>query len=1310
MARLPFDPFPSVSPAGAPSNDYLQVEPAAAKALQGLGQAASQGGKEEFSAAMDVAGFHAQVAADDAYNQFQTSVLDATYGTPDKPGFYSLRGADALNAYPALRDTLDAARQRIGDALPNPATKYQFNTNSRRLLAITLEGAGNHYNSELATYGVQTQDAATGNAVRNAGVNYNDEAAFNQSMSEVVKATTRTAQIQGWSDDVFNQKLDEARSKVVSARVQGLMTRDPKGAYAFLLAHADVVDASTFNSLTTALRPLVVDDDLTIKYSIGGNGTVDTTGFARGSANLAKPGPTWGTPGTADFETQHLTTIKSPGGQAVTVNKVSAAAFSGFLTDLAAAGYKIDDVQGYNDRSQLGGGPSQHAFGNAIDINPDRNPAKGGQYGGPATLQTDLPANVADIAAKWGLTWGGDWRSLKDPMHFEFAGTPGGATPAPGTQPSTQRGTPPIPSKAALLSDAATLYPNDPEMQRLYISRGNSMINEITAVTAVSRSQLTSVLPDIVAAAEAGNQSVAFPETQVATLLTPQEADHWRQEFAVAQHVGEVMRGAEWASPDEIAGMEADLAAGQGVLSDMLHLHTKGATTGPGVAGTVDQEADDASFFRLRAGAAARLQAEIDRRTNALVGANADPAAYAASNPKIKAALAAVDPKNPHTFELYADAQLGLQSYLGVPDSQQHVITRGAAIQIADQVTKATDAQATLTALQKQFGASWQHVFNDMVTLGRLPPAYQSVAALDDPRDAALLARGLNEVKSKPDGTPGRTWDDILGNAGNTSVALTIRQSIRTDPTVTKFEQSLAASGASASQIDAIVGSVETLAYAKRFYDGDASAAQHAITSFTGRYEFLPNGGARIPTAAVQATTATARNAVEAITSGTISVPAVFGQAGGPTADDYVNVLKAAPTWITSPKEDALWLMDGQGRIVRDKSGNPFAVPFTTTMPAPVLGTSDLDRAQGTGAFAPDVGGARDNAPPGGPAAAAPTAVAPAATPQNSLGAFAGAAAFDYSVFGASASRIQGAVDAAIQSGLGKTAADILSNPNYRAAILQRIPEAQAGFDKIDALGPQTSAASPATGVQVASSDPQQAAQLYVEAQRKAQAQWDARAETLRGGGRAYDEATITKILGPRPSDPTAPATRAAAPTADASGLNDQSAAVPALETAKNVILNAVSGSPAAAAQAATTVSTAAQKALAYFDNQGSSPPRRASPKDKPAPVNRFADFGISTEQVQKYLADKATFAAKFKEFFDQPPTANLTPAVIAAAVERAKARDVAAAKTGDGQGTAPKSGRVETGYQALSVFLELMLVVAQGVGASDAKKGGGGG
>ena len=125
-----------------------------------------------------------------------------------------------------------------------------------------------------------------------------------------------------------------------------------------------------------------------------------------------------------------LTQITSPSGVKFTVAKDAADAFTGFLSDLEKTGYKINQGTsgGYNPRNIAGTNtPSQHSFGLAIDINSDRNPqgAKG---------NSDLPPNVADLAAAHGLTWGGGWSGdTRDPMHFEVSGKPVADAAAPST-------------------------------------------------------------------------------------------------------------------------------------------------------------------------------------------------------------------------------------------------------------------------------------------------------------------------------------------------------------------------------------------------------------------------------------------------------------------------------------------------------------------------------------------------------------------------------------------------------------------------------------------------------------------------------------------------------------------------------------------------------------------------------------------------------------------------------------------------------------------------------------------------------------
>lgn len=114
---------------------------------------------------------------------------------------------------------------------------------------------------------------------------------------------------------------------------------------------------------------------------------------------------------------ENLTQIRTPSGKTFTVHRDAAPAFLGLVNELEASGYKIDSIGGYANRSQANGSGriSQHAYGNAIDINPGRNPYR--------TSTTDMPSNISEIARRHGLVWGGNWSERnRDPMHFEWSG------------------------------------------------------------------------------------------------------------------------------------------------------------------------------------------------------------------------------------------------------------------------------------------------------------------------------------------------------------------------------------------------------------------------------------------------------------------------------------------------------------------------------------------------------------------------------------------------------------------------------------------------------------------------------------------------------------------------------------------------------------------------------------------------------------------------------------------------------------------------------------------------------------------------
>jgi D-alanyl-D-alanine carboxypeptidase len=59
---------------------------------------------------------------------------------------------------------------------------------------------------------------------------------------------------------------------------------------------------------------------------------------------------------------------------------------------------------------------SNHSSGTAIDLNASKHPL--GQVG---TFEPGKVPMIRALAHKYGLTWGGDYRSRKDEMHFEIS-------------------------------------------------------------------------------------------------------------------------------------------------------------------------------------------------------------------------------------------------------------------------------------------------------------------------------------------------------------------------------------------------------------------------------------------------------------------------------------------------------------------------------------------------------------------------------------------------------------------------------------------------------------------------------------------------------------------------------------------------------------------------------------------------------------------------------------------------------------------------------------------------------------------------
>lgn len=173
-----------------------------------------------------------------------------------------------------------------------------------------------------------------------------------------------------------------------------------------------------------------------------------TTG-AGGGTPPATPGPTGNEP-SPDAQRSNvpgMVELVSPiSKKKYVVAQQYAANFKGFVDELENSGYKIKSIGGYANRNIAGTGQkSYHSLGVAIDINPSTNP----HTFPPKGLVTDMPSNVAAMAAKYGLGWGGNWRSSKDAMHFSMAAGEGGSVRIDRSGVAPLPGAPAAPAPAA---------------------------------------------------------------------------------------------------------------------------------------------------------------------------------------------------------------------------------------------------------------------------------------------------------------------------------------------------------------------------------------------------------------------------------------------------------------------------------------------------------------------------------------------------------------------------------------------------------------------------------------------------------------------------------------------------------------------------------------------------------------------------------------------------------------------------------------------------------------------------------------------
>ena len=195
-----------------PVDDFLRIDArpeafggAVGTALTRAGGELEKGAGELAQAAISRQDFFNKVASDNANTEFMKESHKLFYGDPDagvnpvtgqanKPGFFALKGQDAIDAGPP-NDALDKLQRDIAARLPNDRARLDFNTETRRLRTYQDGEISRHWDEQLKTAGTTTLAAKADLHDRDAATYFNDPTRLADILETGRQDATKAAQI-----------------------------------------------------------------------------------------------------------------------------------------------------------------------------------------------------------------------------------------------------------------------------------------------------------------------------------------------------------------------------------------------------------------------------------------------------------------------------------------------------------------------------------------------------------------------------------------------------------------------------------------------------------------------------------------------------------------------------------------------------------------------------------------------------------------------------------------------------------------------------------------------------------------------------------------------------------------------------------------------------------------------------------------------------------------------------------------------------------------------------------------------------------
>jgi muramidase (phage lysozyme) len=895
---------------------HIQANPEAFGAgigagLQQVGQGITHAGQ-----------FWGQIQTDDATNNALQQANDLVEHVK------SLRGQDALNAQQSTSQQLDQIFKTAQQQLSSPEQQKQFENTTRSFRFRYFEPQlNNHFNQQGEEYALATNEAGLRQSAK-LGVAVADDPEHLDALADRARNfAVQSAQIKygsNLSPEIHDAAVSRANGMVYGDAIKTLIDKGVDPA----LAGSDQSNRilSTAQSLLDQHKgdlgteyPLLLKQldafrqksstDEIVKSIIGGG--------VRASG--AQPIPNAG-PGSGTSALLSLIREKESGGK----------------YGVLYGGQTVSDLSSFPqwEGKQGPAGPS-HAAG-AYQFEPatwaEASKATGVTDFSPASqdknalwlasttyrnktgrdLSADLESGrTQDV--KEALK--GQWPSITDKVVSELgdriSGTHGGASVL------AQRNPPGFPNREDWIGRIPEGL-SDQQYESVY-SKLNQQYNHLVQATSADRAQVEQQVKGGLSMLADG-RPFEWDEGRIRSILPADKADEMIGNLHEAQTFGQQSVAVRGMSPDEISQVQqshqTSLSASQG--DDYNRQRRLSDAFDSAVQNHFKQlQADPASYISL-------YNKRIQQSAKVLSQETPDQAANLRSAGE------------PTAHELYGSQMLAEQERLGVDPLSQHVLSQSGAQQMAQQIISDPEkAQGTMRALQDQWGSAWDHVFRDLTTGGGLPAAYQALPSIQDATQAGLLARAMSGYDKA--GKVNKDLESLLPETAK-SGASSIKSLVGEDQTIGTFLDSMRKSGSSDAQRNQILGAVETLAQANIAYGvtrDPAIATSNAVKAFTEKYDFSLPGSPRVPRDRAEDVSWNAREFLSGIKDSGVILPRGVGGPAQPSADDYFASLSNNPEWISSPRMDALNLMDHEGRLVLGSDGRPVAIPFSAGRVAP---------------------------------------------------------------------------------------------------------------------------------------------------------------------------------------------------------------------------------------------------------------------------------------------------------------------------------------------------------------------------------------